>query len=172
MTVPRLTLNDGTQTPWIAFGTGTAFYRQDVTNVIQLAIENGFTHLDCAQAYSNEESVGKGISASGKPRLELEIHPYAWQSIQTLIGLHKTHNIVTSSYGGLSPLSRAQGGPLDPVIYKIRARLEATRGRHVTDGQVLNKWLQQRGIRVAEFRIAHHPRPRESGNTWIPTTSL
>ena len=73
MTVPRLTLNDGTQAPWIALGTGTAFYRQDVTNVILLATENGFTHLDCAQGYSNEESVGKSISASGKPRPELYI---------------------------------------------------------------------------------------------------
>lgn len=71
--MPRLTLSDGTQTPWIAFGTGTAFYGQEVTNAIQLAIENGFTHLDCAQIYSNEESAGKGISASKKPRSELYI---------------------------------------------------------------------------------------------------
>ncbi|KAN0092852.1 NADP-dependent oxidoreductase domain containing protein [Tylopilus felleus] len=239
MTVPRLTLNDGTRAPWIAFGTGTAFYGQDVTNVIQLAIENGFTHLDCAQMYHNEESVGKGISTSGKPRPELyittklnnldpgqtaktalleslrklgvdhvdlylihmpkahagrlqqvwkemeeckkegltksigvsnfgvkdleeilsvatippavnqlEIHPYVWQSTQAVIELHKAHNIVTSSYGGLSPLFRAQGGPLDPVVHKIRARLETTRGSPVSDGQVLNKWLQQRSIMV------------------------
>jgi diketogulonate reductase-like aldo/keto reductase len=73
MTAPRLILNDGMQIPWIAFATGTAFYGQDVTNVIQPHIENGFTHLDCAQMYSNKESVGKGISASGKPRSELYI---------------------------------------------------------------------------------------------------
>ncbi|KIJ66696.1 hypothetical protein HYDPIDRAFT_149569 [Hydnomerulius pinastri MD-312] len=239
MSVSRLTLNDGTQAPWIAFGTGTALFQQDASNSIQLAIANGFTHLDCAQMYGNEESVGKGIAASGKPRSELyittklaglrpgetaktalqvslkklgvdhvdlylihspsrhagrlgqvwkdmeecknegltksigvsnfgvdhlqeilkvatippavnqlEIHPYVWKSMQPVLALHKAHNIVSSSYGGLSPLHRAQGGPIDPVVKQIRTRLEETVGRSVTEGHVLNKWLQQRGILV------------------------
>jgi hypothetical protein len=65
-----------------------------------------------------------------------------------VIALHKEHNIVTSSYGGLSPLFRAQGGPLDPVIERIRERLESTRGQPVSSSQVLNKWLQYHGILV------------------------
>ena len=55
---------------------------------------------------------------------------------------------MTSSYGGLSPIVRGKGGPLDPVIEQIRVRLEKTRGSPVSDGQVLNKWLHQKGVLV------------------------
>lgn len=79
---------------------------------------------------------------------QLEIHPYVWSFVKPLIKVHKEHGIVTSSYGGLSPLFRAPGGPLDPVIEKIKARLEDTWGKPVTSGQVLNKWLLQHDILV------------------------
>ncbi|PFH54224.1 hypothetical protein AMATHDRAFT_135764 [Amanita thiersii Skay4041] len=68
-----ITLNDGTQVPWLAFGTGTVHYRRDATPVVELALNNGITHLDGAQAYANEESIGAGIKAAGKPRSELYI---------------------------------------------------------------------------------------------------
>jgi len=73
MPVSTLALNDGTRAPWIAFGTGTALYRKDATQAITIAIQNGFTHLDGAQKYGNETSLGAGIVASGKPRSELYI---------------------------------------------------------------------------------------------------
>ncbi|KAG1760296.1 NADP-dependent oxidoreductase domain-containing protein [Suillus occidentalis] len=79
---------------------------------------------------------------------QLEIHPYVWDFVKPLIKVHKEHGIVTSSYGGLSPLFRAPGGPLDPVIEKIKARLKDTWGKPVTSGQVLNKWLLQHDILV------------------------
>jgi hypothetical protein len=71
-----------------------------------------------------------------------------WKSLQPVIALHKQHDIITSSYGGLSPLFRAPGGPLDPIIEKIRTRLESTRGEPVSVGHVLIKWLEQYGILV------------------------
>jgi diketogulonate reductase-like aldo/keto reductase len=60
----------------------------------------------------------------------------------------KKHGIVIASYGGLTPLFRATGGPLDPVLPSIRERLEKTRGSPVTSGQVLMKWLNQQDIIV------------------------
>jgi diketogulonate reductase-like aldo/keto reductase len=66
-------LNDGTHIPWLAFGTGTALYGRDAANFVRVAIDNGITHLDGAQAYNNEESLGAGIQASGKPRSELYV---------------------------------------------------------------------------------------------------
>lgn len=86
-----LTLNDGSKIPWIAFGTGTALFGQDAANSVRQAIDTGvgsirplkpahclisflqFEHLDGAQAYNNEESLGAGIKASGKPRSELYV---------------------------------------------------------------------------------------------------
>ena len=69
----RVTLNDGHQIPWLGFGTGTALYRQDATSLVKQAIATGMTHLDGAQMYQNEDSLGDGIKASGKDRSELFI---------------------------------------------------------------------------------------------------
>lgn len=73
MTISTLPLNDGNQVPWIAFGTGTALFRKDAEDAIRLALDNGFTHLDGAQVYGNENTLGNGIVASGKSRSELFI---------------------------------------------------------------------------------------------------
>ena len=63
-----------------------------------------------------------------------------------LLELHKKHNIVTTSYGGLTPIVRQPGGPVDPVLTSIRQRLEKDTGKTVTAGQVLGLWLRNQGI--------------------------
>jgi diketogulonate reductase-like aldo/keto reductase len=85
-------LNDGTHIPWLGFGTGTALYKRDSSHIITRAIANGITHLDGAQWYGNEQSLGAGIKASGKPRSELYVvtklkGPLAGQTVkQSLAG--------------------------------------------------------------------------------------
>ncbi|KIO14560.1 hypothetical protein M404DRAFT_991321 [Pisolithus tinctorius Marx 270] len=66
-------LNDGNQLPWIAFGTGTALNGRDATESVLRAIDNGFIHIDTAEGYRNEASVGRAIKYSGKLRSELYI---------------------------------------------------------------------------------------------------
>lgn len=79
---------------------------------------------------------------------QIELHPYVWRSSKPTIALNEEHDIVTSSYGGLSPIVRFPGGPVDAAIEQIRTRLEKTRGAPVSDGQVLIKWLKQNGVLV------------------------
>lgn len=50
---------------------GTALYSRDASALITTAIQTGITHLDTAELYNNEASVGKGIVASGVPRSSL-----------------------------------------------------------------------------------------------------
>lgn len=64
-------LNDNTTIPLLAFGTGTALYQKDAQEMVTAAINAGFTHLDGAQLYKNEHSLGAGIAAAGKPREQL-----------------------------------------------------------------------------------------------------
>ena len=68
LTIP---LNDGKQIPWLGFGTGTALYQRDAEAAVRVAIANGIVHLDGAQMYQNEDSLGNAIASSGKPRAEL-----------------------------------------------------------------------------------------------------
>jgi diketogulonate reductase-like aldo/keto reductase len=72
------TLNDGSHIPWLGFGTGTALYKQDVTDLVRVAIENKIIHLDGAQMYQNEDTMGAGIRASGKPRSDLFVVTKIW----------------------------------------------------------------------------------------------
>ncbi|KAI0831295.1 Aldo/keto reductase [Trametes gibbosa] len=232
-----ITLNDGKQIPWLGFGTGTALYGKNATESVRVAIANGITHLDGAQLYGNEDTLGEGIVASGKSRSELyvttklgkvpegktvrdtlveslkklrldyvdlflihmpihhegrlkavwkefegiqkeglaksigvsnfrvkdfeevldgatiipavnqlEYHPYVYKASLPVLELQKKHNIVTESYGGLTPIVRHKGGPVDPVLSTIRARLEKDTGKTVSEGQVLGLWLRAQGV--------------------------
>ena len=67
----RITLNDGRQIPFIGFGTGTALYQKDAENSVKLALACGVVHLDGAQLYQNEDSLGDAVVASGVPRASL-----------------------------------------------------------------------------------------------------
>jgi diketogulonate reductase-like aldo/keto reductase len=69
----RFVLNTGKHISWLAFGTGTALFGKDAANLVRQAIQHGVTHLDGAQMYRNEESLGAGIKASEKSRSELFI---------------------------------------------------------------------------------------------------
>ena len=73
MTSLNIPLNDGTNVPWLGFGSGTALWQQDAAEQVSNAIKAGFRHIDTAQMYANEESVGAGIVASGVARSQLFI---------------------------------------------------------------------------------------------------
>ncbi|KAI8994197.1 Aldo/keto reductase [Trametes punicea] len=66
-------LNDGNEMPVIAFGTGSKWKGQDVTDYVLQAIEAGFSHIDTAQWYKTEDSVGRAIHESALDRSELFI---------------------------------------------------------------------------------------------------
>lgn len=64
------TLNDGNRMPMLGFGT---FLTSDevCAKSVETAIRKGYRLIDTAEAYGNEEAVGKGIKASGIERSEL-----------------------------------------------------------------------------------------------------
>ncbi|KZT09532.1 Aldo/keto reductase [Laetiporus sulphureus 93-53] len=237
MSALTITLNDGNKIPWLAFGTGTALYGKDVENAVSVAIKNGIVHLDGAQSYGNEDSLGAAIAASDKPRSSLfvttklgkilpgqtvrdtvltslkklrldyvdlflihspknhegelssvwkqveqvqkeglaksigvsnfrvqdfeeilgdasvvpavnqiEYHPYVFKADEPVIKYMKEKNILPTSFGGLTPIVRFKGGPVDSVLTSIAARVGKTAGTTVTEGQVLQLWLRAKGI--------------------------
>lgn len=71
-------LNTGVEIPILGFG---VFQITDLTecerSVVE-AIQTGYTHIDTAASYLNEEAVGRGIKRSGVSREELFITTKLW----------------------------------------------------------------------------------------------
>ena len=53
-------MNNGVEIPKLGYGTWM-IDNDAVVEAVKTAIEIGYTHIDTAQAYQNEEGVGKGL---------------------------------------------------------------------------------------------------------------
>ncbi|MCF7552965.1 aldo/keto reductase [Pseudonocardia sp. WMMC193] len=71
MSVPTITLNDGVQIPQLGFGVWQVDAGTEAEEAVARALDAGYRHIDTAQMYGNEESVGKAIAKSGIAREEL-----------------------------------------------------------------------------------------------------
>jgi 2,5-diketo-D-gluconate reductase A len=66
-------LSDGSQLPLLGLGVWQVPDGKTCENSVRWALELGYRHIDTAQAYGNEASVGKALRDSGVPRDELFI---------------------------------------------------------------------------------------------------
>jgi len=67
------TLSNGVKIPCIGFGTWKAPSGDITKNAVKAALDAGYRHIDAAQAYANEDSVGQGIKESGVAREDIFI---------------------------------------------------------------------------------------------------
>ena len=93
MTVPTISLNDGTTIPQLGFG---VFLVDPVEaeRIVSDALEVGYRHIDTAAIYGNEVGVGRAIAASGIPRDELYITTKLWNKDQ---GTQSAYDAMSSS---------------------------------------------------------------------------
>ncbi len=66
-------LSNGIKLPKIGLGTWQVEDGEQAYNSVLLALKNGYRHIDTAQGYQNEESVGKAVADSGVPREDIFI---------------------------------------------------------------------------------------------------
>ena len=64
-------LADGYVIPILGLGVWQVENAQECVDAVRWALEEGYRHIDTAQAYGNEESVGLGLRQSGVPREEI-----------------------------------------------------------------------------------------------------
>jgi diketogulonate reductase-like aldo/keto reductase len=64
-------LADGHEMPVLGLGVWQVDKGEEAENSVRWALELGYRHIDTAQAYGNEESVGRGLRDSGVPREEI-----------------------------------------------------------------------------------------------------
>jgi len=72
-------LADGNHIPMLGLGVWQVPNGADCLNAVRWALELGYRHIDTAQAYGNEESVGRALRDSGVPRdavhITTKFHP-------------------------------------------------------------------------------------------------
>jgi diketogulonate reductase-like aldo/keto reductase len=66
-------LADGTEIPTLGLGVWQVPDGAECENAVRWALEAGYRHIDTAQAYGNEESVGRALAESGVPREDVFI---------------------------------------------------------------------------------------------------
>jgi diketogulonate reductase-like aldo/keto reductase len=66
-------LADGSTVPTLGLGVWQVRSGAECENAVRWALEAGYRHVDTAQAYGNEESVGKALRDSGVPREDVFI---------------------------------------------------------------------------------------------------
>ncbi len=65
------TLSNGVKIPIIGLGTWQVDNGDAAYNAVKIALKNGYRHIDTAQGYGNEKSVGQAIKDSNIPREEI-----------------------------------------------------------------------------------------------------
>ncbi|MCB9157991.1 MAG: aldo/keto reductase [Caldilineaceae bacterium] len=73
-----VTLNNGVEIPILGFGVFQIADPSECERSVVDAIQTGYTHIDTAASYMNEEAVGKGIRQSGVARENLFITTKLW----------------------------------------------------------------------------------------------
>ena len=73
MSVATRRLADGNEIPLLGLGVWQVPNGPECVNAVRWALELGYRHIDTAQAYGNEESVGQGLRESGVPREQVFI---------------------------------------------------------------------------------------------------
>ena len=77
--VPTITLHDGVEIPQLGFGVFQV-PPEDAQEVVEVALEVGYRHIDTAAAYRNEDGVGAAIARSGIPREDLFVTTKLWNN--------------------------------------------------------------------------------------------
>ena len=99
MLIETYTLSNGVKIPKIGFGTWQIKEGEEAYNAVRTALEVGYRHIDTAQGYGNEKSVGKAIKDSGIPRDEIFVTSKLESHIKDYDGARKTFEETLQNLG-------------------------------------------------------------------------
>lgn len=85
------TLSNNVSIPELGFGTWQAPNGDVAVSAVKKALEVGYRHIDTAQGYKNEDSVGQAIKESGIPREEIFLTTKLWNE-------NHSYDLVLSSF--------------------------------------------------------------------------
>lgn len=172
--VPTITLHDGVEIPQLGLGVFQVPPEQ-TQEIVELALEIGYRHIDTAAAYGNEREVGAAVAASGIPRSEIFVTTKLWNNDQGFdsalrafegslerlgddhVDLYLIHwpapeqGLFVETWRAFERI-HSEGGARTIGVSNFRLedieRLESEAERRPTVNQIeLHPWLQQRELR-------------------------
>src|SRR5260370_30838648 len=106
------TLADGNQIPLLGVGVWQIPNGPTTVKSVRWALELGYRHIDTAQAYGNEESVGRALKESGVPRAEVFITTKFWPGAQDpVVEAERSLRRLGVDFVDLYLIHWPQGGP-------------------------------------------------------------
>ena len=154
----RLKLYNGIEIPEIGFGTWHIKDEKELEFSIKTAVENGYTHIDTASKYKNEELIGNTIEKYNIPRENLFITSKLWNE-------DKGYDNTIKAYQ--ETLDRLKTDYLDlylihwPMTADNWEELNAETWRAFED---LYKMGKVKAIGVSNFMIQHMESLRKTAN--------
>lgn len=107
-----LPLEDGNHIPQLGLGVWQIPNGSKTVKAVRWALELGYRHIDTAQAYGNEESVGRGLRESGVPRDEVFITTKFWPGSRDPVAeIERSLSRLGVDYVDLYLIHWPQGGP-------------------------------------------------------------
>ncbi len=79
-TEKTMKMNNGLEIPSVGFGVYLITDPDECESCVKTALQDGYRHIDTANAYRNERAVGRGVKDSGLRRDELFITTKLWPS--------------------------------------------------------------------------------------------
>ena len=145
-------LSNGVEIPCIGFGMWQTPDDVVGVNSVKSAIEAGYTHIDTAQAYGNEDCVGKAIREIGADRDKLFITTKIWNN-------NHSYDLVMSSME--ESLKKLETSYVDlllihwPNPLPFRSRWEEANAETWKAMEELYKAGKVRAIGISNFRQHH-----------------
>ena len=93
------TLSNGVKLPKIGFGTWQIKEGEEAYNSVMTALKNGYRHIDSAEGYRNETSVGRAVRNSGIPREEIFVTSKLESHIKTYEGAKQAFEETMANFG-------------------------------------------------------------------------
>ena len=108
----RHTLADGNTIPTLGLGVWQVPNGPECVNAVRWALDAGYRHIDTAQAYGNEESVGQALSDSGVAREDVFITTKFYPAHRDPVaGVEQSLRRLGTDYVDLYIIHWPQGGP-------------------------------------------------------------
>jgi len=116
---PTISMQNNICAPALAFGTYKICPGEETINAVLAAFNAGFRHIDTAQCYGNEASVGEAFRKSGLPREDVFITTKFWPQFnghgtdQALSSCRRSVEALGMGYIDLYLVHTPEGGPAD-----------------------------------------------------------